>query len=509
MFKINPIIAIDSYKLGHMSQYPEGTTKVYANLTARNFKWFQNDKIKKYFDEKAVVFGVQAAFQEIVELFREEFFSKDINILMEEFKLNIRPFIGDNSDKLIVQKFRQLHELGYLPLRVKSLTEGTGVRQNIPMMVITNTHPDFAWLVLYLETFISSQTWKLSTAATTAKLYKNICNHYAKKTGTPLESVDFQCHDFSSRGMSGYADSVRTGSGHLTSFKGSDSVQTVNYIRQYYGCTSLVAASVVATEHSVMTMGGKEKEIDTFRRLFKMYPAGIVSIVSDSWDYWNTITNIASELKDEIMNREKDSSGFSKVVFRPDSGNPVDIICGTVNTKEVQSKNEALEIIADRVRDSTPHGEKGEDGVCEIFLFRGKYYEFHVQIDWNRYDKQYYYIDYYQLVDVHEVELDCVQKGSVETLWEIFGGTINKKGYKVLDEHVGLIYGDSITPDRADEILDKLEKKGFASNNIIFGIGSYTFNFSTRDTLGFAMKATYGEINGKGIKIFKDPKTDS
>ena len=153
--------------------------------------------------------------------------------------------------------------------------------------------------------------------------------------------------------------------------------------------------------------------------------------------------------------------------------------------------------------------ERGEDEVCEIFLFKGKYYEFHVQIDWNRYDKQYYYIDYYRLVDVQEIELDCIQKGSVETLWEIFGGTINKKGYKVLDEHVGLIYGDSITPDRADEILDKLEKKGFASNNIIFGIGSYTFNFSTRDTLGFAMKATYGEINGKGIEIFKDPKTDS
>jgi len=101
------------------------------------------------------------------------------------------------------------------------------------------------------------------------------------------------------------------------------------------------------------------------------------------------------------------------------------------------------------------------------------------------------------------------QKGSVEVLWEIFGGTINAKGYKVLDPHVGLIYGDSITLERANLILSRLEAKGFASSNVVFGVGSYTYQYNTRDTFGFAMKATYGEVNGEGREIFKQPKTDN
>ena len=99
-------------------------------------------------------------------------------------------------------------------------------------------------------------------------------------------------------------------------------------------------------------------------------------------------------------------------------------------------------------------------------------------------------------------------KGAVQCLWETFGGTFTSKGYKLLDEHIGLIYGDSITIERCRTICQKLEQKGFASTNVVFGIGSYTYQYVTRDTFGFAMKATYGEVNGIGRAIFKNPKTD-
>jgi nicotinamide phosphoribosyltransferase len=99
-------------------------------------------------------------------------------------------------------------------------------------------------------------------------------------------------------------------------------------------------------------------------------------------------------------------------------------------------------------------------------------------------------------------------KGAVECLWEIFGGTISEKGYKILEEHIGLIYGDSITLERCERICKILETKGFASTNVVFGIGSYTYQYVTRDTFGFAMKATYGIVNGEGRAIFKNPKTD-
>jgi nicotinamide phosphoribosyltransferase len=97
----------------------------------------------------------------------------------------------------------------------------------------------------------------------------------------------------------------------------------------------------------------------------------------------------------------------------------------------------------------------------------------------------------------------------VEVLWNIFGGTINEKGYKTLNQSVGLIYGDSITPQRADDILRRLKAKGFASDNVVFGIGSYTYQYLTRDTLGFAMKATYGVVAGKPVEIVKNPITDN
>lgn len=101
------------------------------------------------------------------------------------------------------------------------------------------------------------------------------------------------------------------------------------------------------------------------------------------------------------------------------------------------------------------------------------------------------------------------RKGAIEALWDLFGGTTSPQGYKVLDSHIGLIYGDAITYDRAKAILEGLAAKGFASTNVVFGIGSYTYQHNTRDTFGFALKSTACVVNGKEIQIFKDPKTDN
>lgn len=72
----------------------------------------------------------------------------------------------------------------------------------------------------------------------------------------------------------------------------------------------------------------------------------------------------------------------------------------------------------------------------------------------------------------------------------------------------GIIYGDGITLERAVAICVRLKAKGFASTNVVLGIGSFTYQYNTRDTFGFAMKATYGEVNGVGRPIFKNPVTD-
>ena len=309
----------------------------------------------------------------------------------------------------------------------------------VPMFTVVNTMPEFFWLTNYIETSISAEVWKPCTSATIAYEYKRLLIDYANKTGAPLDFVPLQGHDFSARGMSGMDDAAASGIGHLANFIGTDTVAAIDYAEDYYGVDGVVGVSVPATEHSVMCMGTKDDEIGTFKRLInELYPSGIVSIVSDTWDFWKVINEFAAELKDDILARSPNAIGLAKVVFRPDSGDPVKVICGD------------------------PDAEPGSP-------------EF---------------------------------KGSVQCLWDIFGGSETDKGYKMLNERVGLIYGDSITLQRAQAILEGLEAKGFASTNIVFGIGSYTYQYLTRDTFGFAIKATWGQVNGEGREIFKDPITD-
>lgn len=99
-------------------------------------------------------------------------------------------------------------------------------------------------------------------------------------------------------------------------------------------------------------------------------------------------------------------------------------------------------------------------------------------------------------------------KGLIELFWDIFGGTINDKGFKELDPHIGAIYGDAITLERCKEICERLKSKGFASTNMVYGIGSYTYQYKTRDTFGFAVKSTLCIIDGIEKHIYKDPITD-
>jgi len=158
---------------------------------------------------------------------------------------------------------------------------------------------------------------------------------------------------------------------------------------------------------------------------------------------------VDEEVKAMVLARD------GKLVIRPDSGDPADIICGHGKTSNEDFEN----------------AENGHRHFCEC-------------------------------------------KGVIELLWDIFGGTETSKGYKILDEHIGCIYGDSITLERERDILARLKEKGFASTNIVLGVGSFTYQFNTRDTFGFAMKATYAEVRDLltnevyELEIFKDPITD-
>lgn len=418
----------DAYKTGHIFQYPKGTTEVYSNMTARGSRIPEIDKV--------VVFGIQYFVQEyLVNRFNAEFFNKPKDRVVAAYQRRVDMMMGPGA--VNTDHIGALHDLGYLPLTIKALPEGSRCPMRVPFLTIKNTHPDFAWVTNWVESILSNVIWQPITSATIAHQYRQLLEQYAVKTSDIPEFVTFQGHDFSMRGMSSLESACVSGAAHLLSFTGTDTIPAIDFLEEYYradATTELIGGSVPATEHSVQCMGGEASELDTFRRLMtEVYPKGIVSIVSDTWDYWKILTDTLVTLKDEIMARD------GKVVIRPDSGDPVKIICGD----------------PDALFDS-PEGH-----------------------------------------------------GTIQILWDIFGGTVNSKGYKQLDPHIGAIYGDSITYDRAQQILEGLRRKGFASTNIVFGIGSFTYQYNTRDTFGMAMKATSGVIHGTRVTISKNPKTDN
>lgn len=435
MESIIPSLICDFYKTSHYNQYPKDTEFLYSTLVPRSNKYLPAvDRVvsinitgflKKYF----------------VDYFNKFFFERPEDEVVKEYSDSIKRTLGidDTGDNI-----RKLHKLAYLPIRVKAIPEGKSSPIGVPNLTIENTHKEFAWLTNYLETLLSCSLWQPITSASIARQYRFLGEKYATKTCDNNFHVSFQFHDFSVRGMSSLESAQTSGLGHLIYFDGTDNIPAITYADKYYSGKSAKdwnPTSIPATEHSVMCAniakqqaeGKGRDETETYRKLItEIYPSGFVSIVSDTYDFWHNVSVVIPSLKEEIMARN------GRVIIRPDSGDPVQIICG--------------------IPDSS--GSTAEE------------------------------------------------KGLIQALWETFGGTINERGYKVLDSHIGAIYGDSITLERAEQIFAGLEAKGFASSNIVLGIGSYTYQYHTRDSLGFAVKATSIIQNGVEYPIQKDPKTD-
>lgn len=422
----------DGYKLGHVVQFPAGTTKVYSNLTPRSVY----GGVSESQPGAVVMYGMKKFLEDLLQDF-DYFFASDINIVGPAYKKRLEEFAG--LENVNIDHIYKLHEIGYLPLEIKAIPEGTIGLIGQPLLTITNTDDSAYWLVNYLETWLSAEMWWSITSATVSWNIRRMLEDWVEKTGGDINAIDFNVHDFSYRGLPGIRSASVAGTGHLLSFTGSDSLSSMDLILNTYPeTTSYIQGGVPASEHSVMTANAVDNEgimdeSPTIKRLLELYPTGLVSVVSDSYDYWKMVTETLPKFKDQIMTRD------GRYVVRPDSGDPQKIICGDPDAPE-----------------GTPE-----------------------------------------------------RKGSLEILWEVFGGTVNEAGYRELDTHIGLIYGDSMRYDRINAICKNMEEIGFAATNVVFGIGSYGFQSNTRDTYGFAVKATNVTINGEQKAIFKDPKTGS
>lgn len=421
--KTNPMLLIDFYKAVHAEMLPANITKSVSYFTPRM------SRIKRW--DNVVMFGLQGFVKTyLIDYFNEEFFNKSFEDAIGSYKRIMDATLGEGTYK--IEKIERLHKLGYLPIEIVALPEGTLVPMHVPMFGITNTHPDFAWLPQALESLISAEMWHPMLAATVGYTYRQIVNKYYNLTcddniprARALGAFDF-------RGEECLQSAEKAGAGWCLSFLNTATVPTIPYLEANYNCDCTkepVAFGSPSTEHSVMcsnyAVDGDEETL--LRRLLtKIYPNTSFSAVLDSYDYWNVIDNILPKLKKEILEHN------GCMLMRGDSGECVEVVTQTV--------------------------------------FK---------------------------------------------LWDMFGGTINSKGYKVLDPHVKAIYGDSITVQRCEKIYQILMENGFACSNVALGVGSFSFQCIeedgelkpfTRDTFSSCIKATYCEIDGNPTPIFKNPK---
>lgn len=426
MNKINPLLLLDYYKTTHNEQYPKGITKIVSYYTPRMSRIADENKL--------VMFGLQAFIKEyLIEAFNSNFFGRPKAEVLHEYQRLLDHTLGKNI--VNYDKIAKLHDLGYLPIAIKAVDEGTRVPVKVPMFEITNTHKDFAWLVNTLETALSCTLWHTQISANVGYRYRQLVNKYYDISVDDAVPRNRALGDFSMRGQESCESAIKSSAAFCLSFANTATVPALIYLEDYYNCDCTkepVAFGAISTEHSVMNSNYAVDgdEITMVKRLLNdIYPNNGFSMVSDSYDYWNLVENILPACKEDILQH----GGY--IGIRGDSGDPVEITTQTV--------------------------------------FK---------------------------------------------LWDIFGGSVNAKGYKVLDPQIKAIYGDSITPQRAECIFNILVENGFACNNVLLGVGSFSMQCLiqndklspyTRDTFGIAIKATYCEVEGRPIPIFKDPKTDT
>lgn len=511
----NIMIMSDFYKQGHPDFYPDGQNYLFTCGTPRMSRLTGINEM--------VVWGIQAYCMDyLIERFNDTFFKKDKAKAVRE----VVEFLSETFDcsSFNPQRIADIHDLGYLPVRVWAIPEGTvipiinqkenpGVVQ-VPFMAIESTHPKFAWVAEFLESITSCQTWYPMVIATiTKKGYRDtVDKHWAKSVvGQPAHTA---ISEFGFRGAEGSEGAIMASSAFLTCFDKTATCPAIQYVKDYYGkgmTYKQIGTGMSSTEHSTMcsnyAVDGNE---DTFMlKLFsKIAPNGNLSCVCDSYDYWARIKEMGREgspIKAAIMARN------GCLFVRGDSGNPLHIICGTkrfVTIKDTDTVNTGVNIRN------------------EIEKAGGEVYIKYVSVNT---DSTCKVNEYKRMVlkngniEVYDYTPTSEELGTVGSLFDSFGGVINSKGYIVLNEKVRAIYGDSITPYLADQIYNWEEDSGFAANNVALGAGSFSMQAweerdkngnrilkpHTRDTFGIAFKATYCEVKNEGHLVYKQPKTDS
>lgn len=312
----NLLLMVDVYKIGHSRFYKKGTNKVYSYLCARSTKK----------ESHALFFGLQPYLKLL---------SKGVNQEdADEFYSYYTEILGQEVPSDLKEKIQSLVELGYIPIEIKAVPEGTFIENKNVLATVVNTVDGYGWVVGLFESLLL-KVWAPISVATLSHKFKRVATQFTKETSDSDFLLPFLVHCFGYRGVSSEETAEICGAAHLVNFLGSDTVPAIKFLKNNYAATGLVGASVPASEHSIhMSFGPSEQdELDYVNNMMDLNPTGIVSVVSDAYDYWRMLTVTLPKVKDKILARE------GKYVVRPDSGDPMKILCGDPEAPEGSPAN--------------------------------------------------------------------------------------------------------------------------------------------------------------------------
>lgn len=401
--KPNLILDTDSYKSSHWLQYPPNTTSMYSYFESRGGRY-----------RSTVFFGLQYL---LLEYLQGAAFSKaDIDEAAAFIEKHGEPFNRKGWEALFDKHG------GRLPIRIKAVPEGMIVPTHCVLLTVESTDPEFFWLVSWLETKFVRLWYPITVATQSWHIKRTILEHLNETSDNPAGEIAFKLHDFGARGVSSMESAGIGGMAHLVNFMGSDTVEGVRFANHYYGA-DMAAFSIPASEHSTITMWGREREFDAYRNMVEQFakPGALFACVSDSYDLWNAIEHAwGDQLREQLEN-----SGAT-LVIRPDSGHPASVVLKTLQTLERK-----------------------------------------------------------------------------------VGAPKNLRGYKQLPKWLRVIQGDGVDQDSIAEILATIKAHGYSASNVAFGMGGALLQKLDRDTQKFAFKCSEATVDGKAVRVFKDPITDT
>jgi len=217
---------------------------------------------------------------------------------------------------------------GYLPIRIKAVKEGTLVPNKNVLFTVESTDTKVPWVASFVETLLLKLWYSCNTATRSFYVKKMLKPYFDKTSGN--KDIDFTFLNFGDRGSSSVETAIIGGMAHLTSFKGTDNLNSLRYTKRFYGC-NMGGYSIDATEHSTLSSWGETDEykmIDNLLEVNKDKP--LVACVMDTYNYLRAVNVVTAGTFLEKI----ESDEYPNFVIRPDSGNPLELIPKTLDIME-------------------------------------------------------------------------------------------------------------------------------------------------------------------------------